>query len=132
MALKSISRAFLRHERNRQLFSISHRVTNIFSQTECLLHPQVRFASNNAPPDVVIDCSGSACTTIKHGAICAPGTEEYCILGHMPGEEEYVERDRSVEMPIQHSENKNQTINADTIDESNAEETKSPVKPIFL
>ena len=88
MALRCIAGSFLRCEVRKQLcFSLQ-----TVNQTVCkpILPQQFRFASNDAKPEVITDCSGTACVTIKRGTYCAPGTEEYCIAGHMPGEEEDV------------------------------------------
>ena len=88
MALKNLAGALLRTEVRKQLYG-THSLRDRVYQTTRVTIPHVRFASNDNNPDVVVDCSGSACAPIKRGAFCAPGTEEYCIAGHMPGEEEY-------------------------------------------
>ena len=103
MALKSIAGVFLRYEVRKQL--LQYRVCK--PQTVCeptLTQLNVRFTSNDTKPDVITDCSGTACVTIKRGTYCAPGTEEYCIAGHMPGEEDdNVVGDHSTVTPGQYS-----------------------------
>ena len=83
MALRSAANVLLRNEITRQIYT-TPRISNKLSQTTQILLPQTRFASDK--PDIVVDCSGNSCEPIKRGSYCAPGTEEYCIAGHMPGE----------------------------------------------
>ena len=93
--------ALFRLERTSQLLYKTINLTNARNLLAYVSLPKVRYASNDASTDFVVDCSGSSCTTIKIGMMCAPGTEEYCILGHMPGGEGHVTRDRPTTTPIQ-------------------------------
>ena len=90
---------FLRYDVRKQL------CVQVVNQTFCkpMLPQQLRFTSNDVKPEVITDCSGTACVTIKRGAFCAPGSEEYCIAGHMPGEEDNVVGDHSTVTPGQYS-----------------------------
>ena len=100
MALRSAANVLLRNEITRQIYT-TPRISNKFSQTTQILLPQTRFASDK--PDIVVDCSGNSCEPIKRGSFCAPGTEEYCIAGHMPGEEEVEVGAHSTVTPGQYS-----------------------------
>ena len=100
MALRSAANVLLRNEITRQIY-ITPRISNKLSQTTQILLPQTRFASDK--PDIVVDCSGNSCEPIKRGSYCAPGTEEYCIAGHMPGEEEVEVGAHSTVTPGQYS-----------------------------
>ena len=100
MALRSAANVLLRNEITRQIYT-TPRISNKLSQTTQLLLPQTRFASDK--PDIVVDCSGNSCEPIKRGSYCAPGTEEYCIAGHMPGEEEVEVGAHSTVTPGQYS-----------------------------
>ena len=100
MALRSAANVLLRNEITRQIYT-TPRISNKFSQTTQILLPQTRFASDK--PDIVVDCSGNSCEPIKRGSYCAPGTEEYCIAGHMPGEEEVEVGAHSTVTPGQYS-----------------------------
>ena len=100
MALRSAANFLLRNEITRQIYT-TPRISNKFSQTTQILLPQTRFASDK--PDIVVDCSGNSCEPIKRGSYCAPGTEEYCIAGHMPGEEEVEVGAHSTVTPGQYS-----------------------------
>ena len=100
MALRSAANVLLRNEITRQIYT-APRISNKFSQTTQILLPQTRFASDK--PDIVVDCSGNSCEPIKRGSYCAPGTEEYCIAGHMPGEEEVEVGAHSTVTPGQYS-----------------------------
>ena len=100
MALRSSANVLLRNEITRQLYT-TPRINNKLSQATQILLPQTRFASDK--PDIVVDCSGNSCEPIKRGSYCAPGTEEYCIAGHMPGEEEVEVGAHSTVTPGQYS-----------------------------
>ena len=100
MALRSAANVLLRNEITRQIYT-TPRISNKLSQTTQILLPQTRFASDK--PDIVVDCSGNSCEPIKRGSYCAPGTEEYCIAGHMPGEEEVEVGAHSTVTPGQYS-----------------------------
>ena len=100
MALRSAANILLRNEITRQIYT-APRISNKLSQTTQILLPQTRFASDK--PDIVVDCSGNSCEPIKRGSYCAPGTEEYCIAGHMPGEEEVEVGAHSTVTPGQYS-----------------------------
>ena len=100
MALRSAANVLLRNEITRQIYT-TPRISNKLSQTTQILLPQTRFASDK--PDIVVDCSGNSCEPIKRGSFCAPGTEEYCIAGHMPGEEEVEVGAHSTVNPGQYS-----------------------------
>ena len=100
MALRSAANILLRNEITRQIYT-TPRISNKLSQTTQILLPQTRFASDK--PDIVVDCSGNSCEPIKRGSYCAPGTEEYCIAGHMPGEEEVEVGAHSTVTPGQYS-----------------------------
>ena len=100
MALRSAANVLLRNEITRQIYTTT-RINNKLSQTTQILLPQTRFASDK--PDIVVDCSGNSCEPIKRGSYCAPGTEEYCIAGHMPGEEEVEVGAHSTVTPGQYS-----------------------------
>ena len=100
MALRSAANVLLRNEITRQIYT-APRISNKLSQTTQILLPQTRFASDK--PDIVVDCSGNSCEPIKRGSYCAPGTEEYCIAGHMPGEEEVEVGAHSTVTPGQYS-----------------------------
>ena len=100
MALRSAANVLLRNEITRQIYT-TPRISNKLSQTTQILLPQTRFASDK--PDIVVDCSGNSCEPIKRGSYCAPGTEEYCIAGHMPGEEEVEVGAHSIVTPGQYS-----------------------------
>ena len=100
MALRSAANVLLRNEITRQIYT-TPRISNKLSQTAQILLPQTRFASDK--PDIVVDCSGNSCEPIKRGSYCAPGTEEYCIAGHMPGEEEVEVGAHSTVTPGQYS-----------------------------
>ena len=100
MALRSAANVLLRNEITRQIYT-TPRINNKLSQTTQILLPQTRFASDK--PDIVVDCSGNSCEPIKRGSYCAPGTEEYCIAGHMPGEEEVEVGAHSTVTPGQYS-----------------------------
>ena len=100
MALRSAANVLLRNEITRQIYA-TPRISNKLSQTTQILLPQTRFASDK--PDIVVDCSGNSCEPIKRGSYCAPGTEEYCIAGHMPGEEEVEVGAHSTVTPGQYS-----------------------------
>ena len=100
MALRSAANVLLRNEITRQIYTAPH-ISNKLSQTTQILLPQTRFASDK--PDIVVDCSGNSCEPIKRGSYCAPGTEEYCIAGHMPGEEEVEVGAHSTVTPGQYS-----------------------------
>ena len=100
MALRSAANVLLRNEITRQLYT-TPRINNKLSQATQILLPQTRFASDK--PDIVVDCSGNSCEPIKRGSYCAPGTEEYCIAGHMPGEEEVEVGAHSTVTPGQYS-----------------------------
>ena len=100
MALRSVANVLLRNEITRQIYT-TPRISNKLSQTTQILLPQTRFASDK--PDIVVDCSGNSCEPIKRGSYCAPGTEEYCIAGHMPGEEEVEVGAHSTVTPGQYS-----------------------------
>ena len=100
MALRCAANVLLRNEITRQIYT-TPRISNKLSQTTQILLPQTRFASDK--PDIVVDCSGNSCEPIKRGSYCAPGTEEYCIAGHMPGEEEVEVGAHSTVTPGQYS-----------------------------
>ena len=100
MALRSAANVLLRNEITRQICT-APRISNKLSQTTQILLPLTRFASDK--PDIVVDCSGNSCEPIKRGSYCAPGTEEYCIAGHMPGEEEVEVGAHSTVTPGQYS-----------------------------
>ena len=100
MALRSAANVLFRNEITRQIYT-TPRISNKLSQTTQILLPQTRFASDK--PDIVVDCSGNSCEPIKRGSYCAPGTEEYCIAGHMPGEEEVEVGAHSTVTPGQYS-----------------------------
>ena len=100
MALRSAANVLLRNEITRQIYT-TPRISNKLSQTTQILLPQTRFASDK--PDIVVDCSGNSCEPIKRGSYCAPGTEEYCIAGHMPGDEEVEVGAHSTVTPGQYS-----------------------------
>ena len=100
MALRCAANVLLRNEITRQIYA-TPRISNKLSQTTQILLPQTRFASDK--PDIVVDCSGNSCEPIKRGSYCAPGTEEYCIAGHMPGEEEVEVGAHSTVTPGQYS-----------------------------
>ena len=103
MASKTIAGALLRHGVRKQVCTFQPLASRTYQRAQVVL-PQIRFASNDTKQDIVVDCSGSACAPIKRGAFCAPGTEEYCIAGHMPGEEEDpVVGDHSTVTPGQYS-----------------------------
>ena len=67
--------------------------------------PLVRFASSDVPDD-----------NTPQGAFCPPGSEEFCIAGHMPGEE-----------PEDKATLKTETnVGSSAPDTKNAKETSSP------
>merc|ERR1711983_688634 len=64
---------------------------------------QIRLDSTDTNAKVVADCSGNSCEPIKVGMVCMPGSEEYCIGGHMPNQEDAVVGDHSTVTPGQYS-----------------------------
>ena len=100
MALRSAANVLIRNAITRQIYT-TPRISNKLSQTTQILLSPTRFASDK--PDIVVDCSGNSCEPIKRGSFCAPGTEEYCIAGHMPGEEEVEVGAHSTVTPGQYS-----------------------------
>ena len=124
MALRSAANVLLRNEITRQIYT-TPRINNKLSQTTQILLPQTRFASDK--PDIVVDCSGNSCEPIKRGSYCAPGTEEYCIAGHMPGEEEVEVGAHSTVTPGQYSVLNKQSKDAKDGNEvkTNAQEASS-------
>ena len=124
MALRSAANVLLRNEITRQIYTTT-RVSNKLSQTTQILLPQTRFASDK--PDIVVDCSGNSCEPIKRGSYCAPGTEEYCIAGRMPGEEEVEAGAHSTVTPGQYSALNKQSKEAKDGNEvkTNAQEASS-------
>ena len=117
MALRSAANVLLRNEITRQIYT-TPRINNKLSQTTQILLPQTRFASDK--PDIVVDCSGNSCEPIKRGSYCAPGTEEYCIAGHMPGEEEVEVGAHSTVTPGQYS-----VLNKQSKDTKDGKEAKT-------
>merc|ERR1712226_1172848 len=102
MAFKTVVATFLRHQlrqRNNLTSSISYRVNKLAP----LVLPQIRLDSTDTNAKVVADCSGNACEPIKVGAVCMPGSEEFCIGGHMPGQEDAMVGDHSTVTPGQYS-----------------------------
>ena len=124
MALRCAANVLLRNEITRQIYT-TPRISNKLSQTTQILLPQTRFASDK--PDIVVDCSGNSCEPIKRGSYCAPGTEEYCIAGHMPGEEEVEVGAHSTVTPGQYSVLNKQSKDAKDGNEvkTNAQEASS-------
>ena len=94
---------FLRHQLKQKICNPNSMNSSII-QTSQLVLPQIRFEGTDTKANVVVDCSGTSCEPIKRGMVCAPGTEEYCIAGHMPGQEEDVMvGDHSTVTPGQYS-----------------------------
>ena len=102
MALKTLAGTILRQQL-RQKMCNTNAINTQLNRTAQLTLPQVRFDSTDTKADVVVDCSGNACEPIKRGIFCAPGTEEYCIAGHMPGQDDVVVGDHSTVTPGQYS-----------------------------
>ncbi len=101
MSLKSIVGGVLGYDVRKEFYCSVQAVNQTVSKP--ILPQQFRLTSSDAKPEVVTDCSGTACATIKRGTYCAPATEEYCIAGHMPGEDEVVVGDHSTLTPGQYS-----------------------------
>ena len=94
---------FLRQQLKQKNF-YPNSMNNSIIRTSQLILPQIRLEGTDTKANVVVDCSGNSCEPIKRGMVCAPGTEEYCIAGHMPGQEEDVMvGDHSTVTPGQYS-----------------------------
>ena len=102
MALKTLAGIVLRQQLRQNVFNPNSVNTWLNRKAQQVL-PQIRFDSTDTKADVVVDCSGNACEPIKRGIYCAPGTEEYCIAGHMPGQEDIEVGEHSTVTPGQYS-----------------------------
>ena len=102
MALKTLAGIVFRQQLRQNVFNANSANTRL-NRTAQLVLPQIRFDSTDTKAEVVVDCSGNACEPIKRGIYCAPGTEEYCIAGHMPGQEDIEVGEHSTVTPGQYS-----------------------------
>ena len=102
MALKTLAGIVLRQQLRQNVLN-ANSVNTRLNRTAQLVLPQIRFDSTDTKAEVVVDCSGNACEPIKRGIYCAPGTEEYCIAGHMPGQDDIEVGEHSTVTPGQYS-----------------------------
>ena len=102
MALKTLAGIVLRQQLRQNVFNPNSVNTWLNRKAQQVL-PQIRFDSTDTKAEVVVDCSGNACEPIKRGIYCAPGTEEYCIAGHMPGQDDIEVGEHSTVTPGQYS-----------------------------
>ena len=103
MALKTVAGTFIRHQL-RQTLNLTSSINSRVNQIAPLVLPRIRLDSTDTNAKVVADCSGNSCEPIKVGMVCMPGSEEYCIGGHMPNQEDTaVVGDHSTVNPGQYS-----------------------------
>ena len=118
MALKTLAGIVLRQQLRQNVFNPNSVNTWLNRKAQQVL-PQIRFDSTDTKAEVVVDCSGNACEPIKRGIYCAPGTEEYCIAGHMPGQDDIEVGEHSTVTPGQYSR-----INTESKDGKSEAESK--------